>query len=747
MAKLTEQEQQEIIRFMEAGKPLPDKFRFLLFEDKREVELVWNGKTGEVCNVVLPFQVIEQVDEPRAEKDTALQFGLFDMDARGRQLKGWTNKLIWGDNKLILPSLKNGPLREEIEKQGGLKLIYIDPPFDVGADFSMDIEIGGDTFTKKPNVLEELAYRDTWGKGADSFIAMIYERLVLMRDLLAEDGSIYVHCDWRMEAYIRNVLEEVFGRDRFMNTLVWLRDSAAKGAKKTSKQWSREGDSIIVFRKSDKATYNTVYKDELADTQLREYMYEDPDGRKFKKVTLGDYSEKSIQTFREQNLIYKTKSGREYKKYYLDEAKFAIGSIWTDIVNLSKGQHEQLGYPTQKPQALLERIIQASSNEGDLIADFFCGSGTTAAVAEKLGRKWIASDLGKFAIHTTRKRLIGVQRQLKAENKPYRAFEILNLGKYERQHYIGVNPNLRDVEKQKQLEEKEAAFLDLILRAYRAEPTTGFATFHGKKAGRLVVIGPVNMPVTRLFVEEVILECRKKHITKVDILGFEFEMGLFPNVLDEAKAKGIDIAPKYIPADVFDKRAVERNQVVFHDVSYIEVKPIIKKNTVAVELTDFSVFYSQDSIAAAEASLKDKQSKIVVEKGQIVKVSKDKDGIVSREQLTKHWKDWIDYWSVDFDFESKREIIRIKKMPAGQSALGGLEPPQMQIEEYEEVWTGDYVFENEWQSFRTKKDRSLEMVSVAQEVTPGRRKIAVKVVDIFGNDTMTIVEVLVGGKK
>ena len=225
MAKLTEQEQQEIIRFMEAGKPLPDKFRFLLFEDKREVELVWNGKTGEVCNVVLPFQVIEQVDEPRAEKDTALQFGLFDMDARGRQLKGWTNKLIWGDNKLILPSLKNGPLREEIEKQGGLKLIYIDPPFDVGADFSMDIEIGGDTFTKKPNVLEELAYRDTWGKGADSFIAMIYERLVLMRDLLAEDGSIYVHCDWRMEAYIRNVLEEVFGRDRFMNTLVWLRDS------------------------------------------------------------------------------------------------------------------------------------------------------------------------------------------------------------------------------------------------------------------------------------------------------------------------------------------------------------------------------------------------------------------------------------------------------------------------------------------------------------------------------------------
>ncbi|MCB0257690.1 MAG: site-specific DNA-methyltransferase, partial [Anaerolineae bacterium] len=248
------------------------------------------------------------------------------------------------------------------------------------------------------------------------------------------------------------------------------------------------------------------------------------------------------------------------------------------------------------PEALLERIIKTSSNEGDLIADFFSGSGTTAAVAEKLGRKWIATDLGKFAVHTTRKRMIGVQRQLKEEGKNYRAFEILNLGKYERQHFVGINPNLREEQQRKQLEEKEAAFLDLILRAYRAEKVEGFITFNGKRAGRLVAIGPVNMPVTRLFVEEIILECRKKHITKVDILGFEFEMGLFPNVLDEARGKGIDLAPKYIPAEVFDKRAVEKNQVVFHDVAYIEVKPHVREGkrgepgSVAVELTDFSVF-------------------------------------------------------------------------------------------------------------------------------------------------------------
>ena len=280
--------------------------------------------------------------------------------------------------------------------------------------------------------------------------------------------------------------------------------------------------------------------------------------------------------------------------------------VWDEFPSYQPKPNDNTKYPTQKPNELLERIIGSGSREGNLVADFFCGSGTTAAVAEKLGRKWIVTDLGKFAIHTTRKRMIGVQRALKAEGKNYRAFEILNLGKYERQHYIGVNPNLREAEQQKQLELKEAAFVDLILRAYRAERTDGFNTFNGKKAGRLVAVGPVNLPVTRLFVEEVILECRQKHITRVDILGFEFEMGLFPNVLDEARAKGIDIAPKYIPAEVFDKRAVEKNQVVFHDVAAIEVKPHVKKNSVAVELTDFSVFCSQDSLANAEASLKDK---------------------------------------------------------------------------------------------------------------------------------------------
>ena len=713
MPRLTEQEQQEIIRFIEADKPLPDRYRFLLFEDKREVELVWNGKTNEICNIVLPFQTIEQVDEPRAEKPDDTQSQMALLDERGRQMKGWTNKLIWGDNKLILSSLKNGPMREEIEAQGGLKLIYIDPPFDVGADFSRKIEIGDAAFTKKPNILEEIAYRDTWGKGADSYIAMIYERLVLMRDLLAEDGSIYVHCDWHIGHYIKIAMDDVFGKVNFRNEIIWYYPDYLQG--NVTKGFPRKNDYVLFYTKSDKFFFKRV-KEPLDKPVKRNKVFWNKETQKM-----------DIVRDRIGKIIYE-----EHSDKYCD----TIWQIGQTAVTRPQS-HENLNYPTQKPQELLRRVVEASSDVGDLVADFFAGSGTTAAIAEKLGRKWIAVDLGKFAIHTTRKRMIGVQRQLKADGRDYRAFEILNLGKYERQHYVGVNPNLREVEQREQLEQKEAAFLDLILAAYRAEKVEHFAGFQGKKAGRMVVVGPVNLPVTRLFVEEIILECRKKHITRVDILGFEFEMGLFPNVLDEARAKGIDLAPKYIPADVFDKRAVDRNQVVFHDVAFIEVTPLVttaKKGippTVAVELSDFSVFYSQDSIAAAEASLSSSNkagSRIVVERGQIVKLSKDRSGVVSREYLTQHWTDWIDYWSVDFDFESKREIIRVQSPETG---------------EWEEQWTGDYIFENEWQSFRTKKDRSLELTSVAHECTPGRRKIAVKVVDIFGNDTMTIVEVTV----
>ncbi len=320
---------------------------------------------------------------------------------------------------------------------------------------------------------------------------------------------------------------------------------------------------------------------------------------------------------------------------------------------------------------------------------------------------------------------------MKKSGTDFRAFEILNLGKYERQHYIGVNPDLREEQKQKQRAKKETDFVKLIVKAYKAETMANFKTFVAKKKGRLVAIGPINLPASRLFVEEVIKECIEKQITKVDILSFEYEMGLFPKIQEEARAKGINLALKYIPREVFDKQAIEKNQIQFHDVSYIEVKPHIKPagkrtpGTVAIELIDFSVYYNQDIVDNVIASLKKGTNKILVEQGNIIKISKDKHGIVKREVLTKKWTDWIDYWAVDFDFESKKELVRVKEEDG----------------EIKEVWTGDYVFENEWQSFRTKKDRTLELKSGAHECGAGRRKIAVKVVDIFGNDTMKVLEV------
>jgi site-specific DNA-methyltransferase (adenine-specific)/adenine-specific DNA-methyltransferase len=444
-----------------------------------------------------------------------------------------------------------------------------------------------------------------------------------------------------------------------------------------------------------------------------------------------------------------------YQKRYLDESKgVPVQDLWDDI-QMIRGIHtrsESVDYPTQKPEALLERIIKASSNEGDLVADFFVGSGTTAAVAEKLNRRWIATDLGKFAIHTTRKRLIQVQRELKAADRPFRAFEVLNLGRYERQAYLNVGGRLSGKQKEDALARKEAEFRDLILRAYKAQPLEDASFFHGKTGGRLVVVGPINLPVGRLFVEEVITECRKRGASRVDLLAFEFEMGLFPAALGEAKDKGIDLVPRYIPVEVFDKRAVDKGQVIFHDVSFVEATPrYAKKNKLAlsIELTDFSVYYTQGAAEAAIAALKEGKSDVLCEQGRLVNVSKDKSGAVTREVLTKNWTDWVDYWAVDFDYMSRKEIIRVQ-VGAGVDASAPSPPASLprageRSVEFEDRWTGGYLFENEWQSFRTRHNRKLELTT-AEHVyqRPGRYTVAVKVIDIFGNDTMTLVPVNVG---
>ena len=723
MLNLTDSEKRDIIKYLDKNKPLPAKYRFLLFDGAQEVELLWNGKTNEITNTILPFQTIEHIDEPRSEEKISAQKSLFDNS--GRQIKGWTNKLIWGDNKLILSSLKNGPLRKEIEAQGGLKLIYIDPPFDVGADFSMDIKIGdpesdgaSETFTKKPSVIEEIAYRDTWGKGADSFIAMIYERLKLMHSLLAEDGSIYVHCDYRVSAFTKLILDEIFRKDNFRNEIIWFYPRGGDA----DKQFNRKHDSIFWYSKNQDGWI---------------FNWED---------TLIPYSEEQLARFKEVDKIGKfywnvNPRGEKVKTRL---RKIGIGEYDVWNIGINATELKEIKYPTSKPPKLLERIIKASSNKGDLVADFFCGSGTTLAVAEKLGRKWIGTDLSRFSIHTSRKRMIGVQRELKKEKKDFRAFEILNMGIYERQHYVGENPDLKDDETFEKVTQKQNEFLQLILTAYKAEPVKQMPPFHGKKRDRMVIVGPVDLPVTYSAVDDAIKYGKKLDITKVDILGFDYEMGID---FSKAKAQGIDLQFKVIPREVFDKRAVEKGQVKFYDVAYIEVKPIIQGRVnakeIAVELSDFSVFYNQDNTGEVEEKLKSGGSKVVIENGQVIKISKDKESdIIEKEVLTKKWTDWVDYWSVDFDFESKKEIVRIQKEPSQQIKLdGSQDSKQLELDNFEKVWTGNYIFENEWQSFRTKKDRKLELTSAFKQVPKGKLKVAVKVVDIFGNDTTKVVEV------
>ncbi|MGP8268392.1 MAG: site-specific DNA-methyltransferase [Beijerinckiaceae bacterium] len=750
---LTDREKEQLKTLIDAGEPLPPRYRSTLFAEPHDAELIWPGKTAEVTNVVLPFQSIEQIDEPRPGTHAGTT-DLFACDqTTGRQTGGWSNKLIWGDNKLVLASLKNGPLRRQIDAAGGVKLVYIDPPFDVGADFSFDIDIGDENFTKQPSVIEEVAYRDTWGAGTQSYVHMLYERLSLIHDLLAPDGSLYVHVGWQVSGYVRVILDEIFGKGGspglpgFRNEIAWKCTSAHSDSGRYGINWQ----TIFYYTKSGKYTFNETFQDYEQEYVDQYYRYKEKDGRRFKSGDLSAYGlsgggyqyewnghnklwrcpPETMKRLHDEGKIFYTKNGVARKKDYLDEANGQpVQTLWTDKAVqyvVSWGQ-ENTGYETQKSESLLNRIMEASSNPGDLVADFFCGSGTTMAAAEKLGRKWIGADLGRFAIHTSRKRLIGVQRELQEAGKPYRSFEILNLGKYERQFFAGIDPTLPEEQRRAISLQKEEHYLTLILSAYKAERNFQTPPFHGRKGGALVVIGPIDAPVTQGQVSEAVEAARKLRVSRVDLLGFEFEMGIVPHAQDQARAKGVTLALRYIPKDVFDRRAVEKGQVVFYDVAYVEVQPVVKGHAVTVRLKDFGVYYRQDDIDALTSDMKAGASKVTVDAGQVVKVTKNKKGVVSREVLTKTWTDWIDYWAVDFDFENRREIIRVTDAD----------------NEEREVWTGGYIFENEWQSFRTRKDRALEFKSAPHEYArKGRYKVAVKVIDIFGNDTTKVVEVTV----
>jgi len=682
---LSQQERDLIANLIRDGKPVPARYIPSISDNPLKTELIWPGKSTIMDNTVLPFQSIEHIDEPR--KGTSQQFDLFSIsESTGRQSGGWTNKLIWGDNSIIISSLVNGPMRGEIEKAGGLKFVYIDPPFDVGADFSMDIEVGEDTVKKEPSVVEEVAFRDTWGRGKDSFLSMIYPRLVMLHSLLAADGVIAVHIDWRLSAQVRIILDEIFGQDNFINEIIWHYDQGARG----KNRFGRKHDTIFVYSKSDGFTFNSDSILVPYESGMTEWRY--------------------------------TKGGQAGKE--MPKGKIP-SDVWDMKLNAMSKEHN--GYPTQKPESLLNRFIEAFSSPGDLVADFFCGSGTTLAVAEKLGRKWIGSDLGRFAIHTSRKRLISIQRQASMQAEPFRAFEILNLGGYERAHQVGMDPNLDEEARQIQASIKRQDFVDLILSAYGAQSSDQLEPFSGSKGGTAVFIGAIDSAVTQDQVQQAIDTALSVGISRVDVLGFEFEMGISPAMSDAAKEQGLTLTVRYIPNEVFDKRAIAKGQVKFYEAGYVEAKCDVKNKTLQVSLTDFGVFYRQNDADETAAELRNGNAKVVVDQGQVVRVSKDKKGVISKENLTSNWQDWIDYWAIDFDFASQPETITV-------------------LEDGKEVKkrTGKFIFENEWQSFRTKSDRSLELTSSPfSYADPGNYSVAVKVIDIFGNDTTRVFKIKV----
>lgn len=570
------------------------------------VRLEWDGKPQVVDRLHLPFQTVETINESRAtrERDTGALFGADESRTTERNL------LIWGDNKLVMSSL----LRDYA---GKVKLIYIDPPFATGADFSIRVQVGDSQLVKQPSILEEHAYRDTWGAGYDSYLSMMYERLLLMHELLALDGTLYVHCDWRVSHTLKILLDEIFGADRFMCQVIWKRSSIRKAA---SKKWLSVDDVLLVATKSPTYTFNTIYTP-YSDEYKKRFNQRDERGAYY-WIDIGTYSAERLEKLTAEGRVRipDTPGAHPRIKHYLHEGKgVQPDNVWTDIPPINSQAKEDTGYDTQKPEALLKRIIEASTDEGDLVADFFCGSGTTLVAAERLNRRWIGCDLGRFAIHTTRKRLLNMS--------DCRPFDIKNLGAYERQRWQieSGNGGLR-------------AYLDTILAFYNAEPVEGFVHLHGRKADRLIHVGATDAPVTIDETEDVMDEMADNGIEACDLLGWEWEMGLHDTISERARRRGLDLRPRQIPREVMERQVSETDAVRFFELAFVDLDVRRQGQEACVVVKDFAI-PSEDLIP-----------------------QKVRESIAS-------WSDLIDYWSVDFDFRdevfhNQWQAYRTRESPA-----------------------------------------------------------------------------------
>lgn len=648
-------------------------------------ELIWDGKYKDgkktaPVRINLPFQTIETINESAADRQKRLG-SLFNQKQNAGE---WRNRLIWGDKKYVLPSLL-------AEFAGKINLIYIDPPFNVGSDFSFTATIPDHpdseddettTFIKQPSIIEQKAYRDTWGRGLDSYLQWFYETVVLLRDVLAEDGSIYVHLDWHIGHYAKVVLDDVFGYGNFKNEIIWQKIRSSKGQ---TSSFGNVHDVIFLYTKNEKYKHNkqfTTHDPKRIETHYnnieegtgRKYQLADftqsgkGEARRFGNKIIAPppgkhwiWSQEKIDDGISRGLIVFTETGKPRVKRYLDESKGQpVEDIWTDIYPINSQSLERVEYATQKPESLLERIIKASSNEGDLVLDCFCGSGTTAAVAEKLNRRWITCDLGRFAIHTTRKRLLGIP-----EVKP---FVVQNLGKYERQQWVQA-----EFENPADRLEQERAYKKFICELYHAKALEGYTWLHGAKAGRMIHVGSVEAPVTVEDVKASILEFWKligkeksAETNGIDFLGWDFAFEVNETAAQFAKSNKVDVKFKKIPREVLEKKAVDQGDIKFYELASLKVKTKTAKQQLTVSLENFII--PPDDVPEEV-----------------------------RGSIT-HWSQWIDYWSIDWNYK-------------------------------------DDTFHNEWQSYRTKQNPKIDLTAFNHYEEKGKYTLLVKVIDILGNDT------------
>jgi adenine-specific DNA-methyltransferase len=670
-------------------------------------ELIWDGKYDAggkrvaPLRVALPFQTVETINETAQDRDKYLLYQL------AADEQPWRNRLIWGDKKYVLPSLLP-------EFAGKVNLIYIDPPFDTGADFSFTAAVPEPyeeedgsflAFTKQPSIIEQKAYRDTWGRGLDSYLQWFYESVVLLQEMLAEDGSLYVHLDWHVAHYAKAVLDEVFGQENFRNQITWKRSSIVASV---PNQWRNSQDILLFYAKTDQNVFNVQFG-EYSESSKKHFSYKDQRGvfqpvpllgsgkrngetgkpwRGIDPNSLGNHgmhwlkSPSKLDELDTGGLIYWPAAGGVPRlKYYLEEAKGRIiNDFWDDINPINSMGAESLRYATQKPEALVERVLKASSNENDLILDCFVGSGTTAAVAEKLNRRWIACDLGRFAIHTTRKRLLAIPN--------VRPFIVQNLGKYERQLWQAGQFAREGPETPEQATRRHRAYTEFILQLYHAQPVQGYTWLHGSKAGRMVHVGSVEAPVSLGDVKNMVVEFKKamgtgKDAPKtngIDVLGWDFAFELHELASQQAEAANVKLLFKRIPRDVMDKRAVDEGDISFFELAALGVSV---KTGRAGSVSDRSATLTLTDFVIPPDDVPDEVRKAV-----------------------KHWSQWIDYWSVDWDHK------------------------------------GD-TFHNQWQAFRTRKEPKLPLTATHPYPEAGEYKVVVKVIDILGNDTTKTVKVRV----